>query len=78
MLCQIFGEWWKNHILPQQGEENANMTYFNKSLKLCKAMIFENMTLTIERQQSKLIRMKLQSFDYMQSESVEDRALSCL
>ena len=35
------GEWWKNHILSQVGEEMANVAYFGDSLKLCEAMSFE-------------------------------------
>ena len=30
------GEWWKNHILPQQGEERANLTLLDNPLNLCK------------------------------------------
>ena len=31
-------EWWKNHILPQYGEERANMTFLDDLLNLCEAL----------------------------------------
>ena len=50
----MLGEWWKNHILSQHGEERANVAYFGDYLKLCEAISFENMALAKERQQSLL------------------------
>jgi hypothetical protein len=36
------GEWWKNHILPQQDVEHANVAYLDDPLNLCDAMRLED------------------------------------
>jgi hypothetical protein len=36
------GEWWKNHILPQQDVERANVACFDDPLNLCDAMRSED------------------------------------
>jgi hypothetical protein len=36
------GEWWKNHILPQQDAERANVACFDDPLNLCDAMRLED------------------------------------
>jgi len=49
----------------------ANMANFDDYLRLCEAMPFENMTHAKERQQSLSRAIKLQTFDYLQSNIVE-------
>lgn len=39
------GEWWKIHILPTWWKNRANLVHFGDSLKVCKVMSSENMTL---------------------------------
>ena len=36
------GEWWKNHILPQHGEERANVALLDDHLNLCEALRSED------------------------------------
>ena len=36
------GEWWKNHILPQHGEERANVALLDDPLNLCEALRSED------------------------------------
>ena len=74
---QPLGEWWKNHILHRHDVKRAKETYLNDYLKFCKTISFENMIFVNERQQLLSRAMKLKSFDHLQSESVESRALDC-
>jgi hypothetical protein len=39
---RLLGEWWKNHILPQQDVERANVACFDDPLNLCDAMRSED------------------------------------
>ena len=50
-VCQVFGNWWKNHTLPQH-ENKDNETHNNISLKLYKYRSFDNMTLAMGGKQS--------------------------
>lgn len=56
------GKWWKNHTLPQYGEQRAKWHILGDYLKSSEAISFKNMALTDERQQSLSKGMKLQSF----------------
>jgi hypothetical protein len=39
---RLLGEWWKNHILPQQDVERANVACLDDPLNLCDAMCSED------------------------------------
>ena len=77
------GEWWKNHILPQRGEERANVAIVEDPLSWNEA-IRVNMRKLMSNVRSSLYRMEklrksrvLQIFDYSQSGSVGSGALGC-
>ena len=38
------GEWWKNHILPQHGEEHASVVLLDDPLNLCKTLRSKNVS----------------------------------
>ena len=77
------GKWWKNHILPQRGEERANVAILEDHLSWNEA-IRMNMGKVMSNVRSSLYRMKklrksivLQVFDHSQSGSVGSGALGC-
>ena len=75
------GEWWKNHILPQCGEKRANMAIIGGLSSWSEAvwhvmgkLIGDVRTslYVIEKLRNSIV---LQVFDYLQSRSVEGKAL---
>jgi len=77
------GEWWKNHILPQRGEERANVAILEDSLSWSEAFRC-NMSNLMGKVKTSLYSLEnlrksrvLQVFDYSQSGSVGSGALGC-
>ena len=77
------GEWWKNHILPQRGEERANVAILEDSLSWSEAFRC-NMSNIMGKVKTSLYKLEslrksriLQVFDYSQSGSVGSGALGC-
>jgi hypothetical protein len=67
-----FGEWWKNHILPQHDEERVSVAIFDGPFSWSEA--FRHLLYRVKKLRNSII---LQVFDYLQSGSVEDGALDC-
>lgn len=57
---------------PNIAPTRANVANFNNYLKVFRTMLFENMAFTKDMKQTLSRAMKLQSFDYLQSDNVQN------
>ena len=77
------GEWWKNHILPQRGEERANVAIvedplsWNEAIRVNMGKLMSNVRSSLHRMEKLRKSRVLQVFDYSQSGSVGSGALGC-
>jgi hypothetical protein len=77
------GEWWKNHILPQHGEERANVAIledplsWNEGVRMNMRKVMSNVRRSLYRMEKLRKSIVLQVFDYSQSGSVGSGALGC-
>jgi len=77
------GEWWRNHILPQHGEERANVAIcegtlnWKESFRRNMSKLMCNVRTSLDRVEKLRNAIELHFFDYSQSGSVEGRALGC-
>ena len=80
---QSLGEWWKNHIWPQHGEDRANVAILECLLSWIEAIrhniwtLMGNVKTSLHKVEKLRNSIVLQVFDYSQSGSVEGRALDC-
>jgi hypothetical protein len=59
---RLLGEWWKNHILPQQDVERANVACLDDPLNLCDAMHLEDASKLEEAMQEEYASLLTKAF----------------
>ena len=76
-------EWYKNHILPQDGKPRANVAIsedpmsWNEAIRLNMKKFMKNVRSSIQRMEKLKNSRVLQVFDYLQSGSGGSGALGC-